>query len=678
MEGRLKHKLLGDDGVLYWKCRDFVLRSRARAFEITDDQSSGYDGASLPVASRDGRSHYRDNGCGRKCVNHVSLEGARCAVAWSGIDAFNGCGFDLVWAGGRTWSLLCEDPLSRKSWVDAINMSIASLDDTSENVDQTSSGAGGRRRPYHAPAALSRTATNDSFTSSSRPSVGAGAPAPSSPQPRPANGCHDHHRRFGRDADRVELAAAKDSGRAEKAAVGRASVREERGKPSDGSSRDCRRVAPGYPPLGSGDGAAPPEVGRPPHQQQRHRPQGGTRRRRQRREEVAPDAERLERVCSGTIDQGSESDLSPMSGSGKKAVGERERSSRTDGVSGAEGEAPSGGGGRRAGSTRERSEELAKASAATWEQFQELLERSRESKARFDRAMGEASVSTSSGGASATSAPGLPPSSRRRAHARIGPPRETPGGAGVARREPGIETPSANSGNVGSRCVPLVEAPATTSATPSSQKGSQLDGSLGGSATDRVSDVSTPRSTPRQEHLPARCDATARLCDDGHWETSSEAEMDVAALGGSGAGDADATADHEHSRLSAGVTDVETSLLPEEGGEGGSSSGGGNGASGAESQRLEAGRCIEGGREGRKREARGRAAEGGTGEGARCGQFKRRVVFCVFVPTVGVRFARGGVEGDISFAFRVVRGALWLECCRRDGMNRYIRASSSR
>ncbi|CAM9357242.1 unnamed protein product, partial [Sphacelaria rigidula] len=37
--------------------------------------------------------------------------------------------------------------------------------------------------------------------------------------------------------------------------------------------------------------------------------------------------------------------------------------------------------------TRERSEELAKASAATWEQFQHLLKRSRESKHRFDRVM---------------------------------------------------------------------------------------------------------------------------------------------------------------------------------------------------------------------------------------------------------------------------------------------------
>ena len=50
----------------------------------------------------------------------VSLEGARHAVAWSGINAFNGCGFDLVWASGRTWSLLCDDPLSRKLWVSSI------------------------------------------------------------------------------------------------------------------------------------------------------------------------------------------------------------------------------------------------------------------------------------------------------------------------------------------------------------------------------------------------------------------------------------------------------------------------------------------------------------------------------------------------------------------------------
>lgn len=47
----------------------------------------------------------------------VSLEGARLAKAWTGINAFNGCGFDLVWASGRIWSLLCEDPRTRKSWV---------------------------------------------------------------------------------------------------------------------------------------------------------------------------------------------------------------------------------------------------------------------------------------------------------------------------------------------------------------------------------------------------------------------------------------------------------------------------------------------------------------------------------------------------------------------------------
>lgn len=54
--------------------------------------------------------------CPHACIQ-VSLEGARRAVAWSGINAFNGCGFDLVWASGRTWALLCEDALSRNLWV---------------------------------------------------------------------------------------------------------------------------------------------------------------------------------------------------------------------------------------------------------------------------------------------------------------------------------------------------------------------------------------------------------------------------------------------------------------------------------------------------------------------------------------------------------------------------------
>lgn len=56
----------------------------------------------------------------------------------------------------------------------------------------------------------------------------------------------------------------------------------------------------------------------------------------------------------------------------------------------------SGDGGRGRGDksrAREKSEQLAKASAATWGQFQRLLQKSRESKARYDRTMDEAAES---------------------------------------------------------------------------------------------------------------------------------------------------------------------------------------------------------------------------------------------------------------------------------------------
>lgn len=75
----------------------------------------------------------------------------------------------------------------------------------------------------------------------------------------------------------------------------------------------------------------------------------------------------------------------------------------------------SGGGGGRGNRgkcrAQERSEELARASAATWEQFQELLERSRESKARFDRAMdGAAGAEPGTAAAAAEEPKGIPAS----------------------------------------------------------------------------------------------------------------------------------------------------------------------------------------------------------------------------------------------------------------------------
>lgn len=52
------------------------------------------------------------------------------------------------------------------------------------------------------------------------------------------------------------------------------------------------------------------------------------------------------------------------------------------------------GGSAQRSKAKERSEELAKASAATWEQFQHLLKRSRASKKRFDRVMGGSGTSS--------------------------------------------------------------------------------------------------------------------------------------------------------------------------------------------------------------------------------------------------------------------------------------------
>ncbi|CAM9660716.1 unnamed protein product, partial [Laminaria digitata] len=138
MEGRLKQKLRGVDGVLCWRSRHFVLDARSRSLAVTDA------GDGLVDSGGDLSSWTTPDPAGSDppglSVTRVSLEGARVAKAWTGINAFNGCGFDLVWASGRIWSLLCEDPRTRKSWVDALNLCVLDADaEPSKNVEGSTS-----------------------------------------------------------------------------------------------------------------------------------------------------------------------------------------------------------------------------------------------------------------------------------------------------------------------------------------------------------------------------------------------------------------------------------------------------------------------------------------------------------------------------------------------------------
>ncbi|CAN0540822.1 unnamed protein product, partial [Ectocarpus sp. 12 AP-2014] len=552
MEGRLKQKLQGEHGVLCWKSRNFVLGSRGRSLQITDD---GY-GPNDPSDGGPG-----DGGAGT-CVTHVSLEGARHAAAWSGIDAFNGCGFDLVWASGRTWSLLCDDPFSRKSWVDALNLAIKSTANTPGDIDAIASGAGQRNVSARGPQ-RGRTSGTTAARRRHPPDV---------VRPHSPPAAEEQSSRFPRHSS-VRPSAQNTGHRS----------------PQSGGTRGSRRYGDRWscedrtPP---GDGAvvgalvhdviAPTEGERHNHQ----RREGASRTAGQHNEPYPSDV-------SGPAKKGVFSP--PLTGASAGARGSDEGS----GGGGTVGSMDSSGGGRGRGRSiaRERSEELARASAATWEHFQQLLERSRESKARFDRAMdgtagGVASSATTSSGSLSASAVSTPSSSSSQAGDRKGG-----AGVGVAGRKTRAGVPPVGFEPIEPSRVPKVEAAAVGVAGTARRNGS-VPTSVGGSSTDRVSDVSTPRSRPtrassnggrwrggdggggddRRARAAANSDTTRRAsrtaknvtahsvsCEDGGYCTADsgvDADVDAPA----------SPSDHEHerSRLSAAVTDVETSLLLEE------------------------------------------------------------------------------------------------------------------
>ncbi|CAM9192645.1 unnamed protein product [Ectocarpus fasciculatus] len=564
MEGRLKQKLQGEHGVLCWKSRNFLLRSRCRSLEITDDD--GY-GPNDPYPSDGGPG----DGGARASVTHVSLEGARHAAAWSGIDAFNGCGFDLVWASGRTWSLLCDDPFSRKSWVDALNLSIRSTTNIPGDTDAIASGPGQRSVPARGPQ-RSRTAATAAA-----------------------------HRRHPPDAiiPPSPLAAGEESSRfPRRSSVRPGAQNAAHPSPQSGTTTGSRRYGDRWsckdraPPGDGGIVGALVDDVMAPTEGERHRRQrreGGSRTHEQHRERY-------------DVSGPEEGVFSPptTTGGGTGARGSDEGGGGGGTVGSVDSSGGGGGGGRGRSVARERSEELARASAATWEHFQQLLERSRESKARFDRAMdgtaaGLASSATTSSGSVSASAVSAPSSSSSQAS-----DSKTGAVVGVAGRGTTAGVPPVGFGAMGPPGVPKVKA-AAVGVAGTARRGGSMATSVGGSSTDRVSDVSTPRSrrpTRGSSNGGRRCGVDGGGGDDRRRRAAannamtrgvSRAAKNVAADGVScddddgGGGyctadsgvDADVDAptppsehehehEHERSHLSAAVTDVETSLLLEE------------------------------------------------------------------------------------------------------------------
>ncbi|CAN0455875.1 unnamed protein product, partial [Ectocarpus sp. 8 AP-2014] len=460
MEGRLKQKLQGEHGVLCWKSRKFVLGSRRRSLEITDD---GYDG--YGPNENDPSDGGPGDGGSRTSVTHVSLEGARHAAAWSGIDAFNGCGFDLVWASGRTWSLLCDDPFSRKSWVNALNLVIRSTANTTD-IDAIASGAGQRNVPARGPQ-RGRTSSTTATRRRHPPDV----VRPHSP---PAAG--EQSSRFPRHSS--VRPSAQNTGHPSPQSGGT------RGRHRYGDRWSCEDRTP------PGDGAV---VGALVHDA--IAPTEGERHNHQRRKGASRTAEQHDEAypsdVSGPAEKGVFSPSLTCGGAGARG------SDEGSGGGGTVGSMDSSGGGRGRGRSiaRERSEELARASAATWEHFQQLLERSRESKARFDKAMdgtaaGVASSATTSSGSLSASAVSAPSSSSSQAG-----DRKSGAGVGVAGLKTRAATPPVGFEPMEPPRVPKVEAAAVGVADTARRNGSMVT-SVGGSSTDRVSDVSTPRSRP--------------------------------------------------------------------------------------------------------------------------------------------------------------------------------------
>ena len=190
------------------------------------------------------------------------------------------------------------------------------------------------------------------------------------------------------------------------------------------------------------------------------------------------------------------------------------------------------GGGVGRSKASQRSEELARESAATWEQFQELLERSRKSKDRFDKAMDGAAVAAADEAA---------------AHDGVGA--RGKGGGGSAARLSRNE----GSGRSGFCHAAKDGAAASASASAAGAFALQHDAmaaSVGSSSTDRVSNGTTPRSRAETEPREAPRPMEELEFEAVHCDAGGDAGVDAG--------------EHEDSRLSAGVTDVETSLLPED------------------------------------------------------------------------------------------------------------------
>lgn len=234
------------------------------------------------------------------------------------------------------------------------------------------------------------------------------------------------------------------------------------------------------------------------------------------------------RCSSDALETGNDTVLSPADLASPRCGGDGDGGG---GGSSTDRSVSSGAGGARRSRASQRSEELARASAATWEQFQQLLERSRRSKDRFDKAMDGATAAPT-----ADSAHG----EVRGSAERCGP------GAGLS--QPG------GSGRLGLHRTPTTGPAAAAAASTVAAFAVQHETmavSAGGSSTERVSNATTPRSCA--ESGAGDAPRTARRCG------FEAVRQDV---GGSLSANAGG---HEDSRLSAGVTDVETSLLLEDG-----------------------------------------------------------------------------------------------------------------
>lgn len=214
-------------------------------------------------------------------------------------------------------------------------------------------------------------------------------------------------------------------------------------------------------------------------------------------------------------------------------------------------------GGQRTGTpskARRRSEELAKASAATWKQFQQLLKRSRESKDRFDRVMdGPLGAGAGTASKNTTAMSGMA--------GRVVPGGQAGAGGGVDAtgtndlRGGGSVARRGNNAGIRVLCVPTTAistagewCPTTgLSSGPTTPSSSVL-----GPSVEHFTSGVLPGNVAHCSHTNNQ--STAR--DDG------DKKGDVGALGV----EFDATVERDYSRLSSAVavTDVEMSVLTDD------------------------------------------------------------------------------------------------------------------